>query len=130
MTRLLPTKIAGALAFLGVWASSVPADAAANSAEPAFVGSWAADRSWCDNDPGDTDQVPVRLTRRGLEGYENSCRFIRISEHGGVWQSRLRCEAEGNVYYERLNMRVARSQLVLMYPDRKGREARLFRCPR
>lgn len=112
------------------------ASVAANPAAPirpgsgpaSFVGLWAADAAWCANTAATTAQVPIRITTERFEGYENSCAVTGIRQAGDGYDAALSCEAEGETYQERVNLRVRDDRLTLTWSDRGTEPVHLVRC--
>ncbi len=86
--------------------------ASSHAGEPDYVGKWAYKLSWCNNKPGDTDQVPVNITRDGIEGLENFCRFVRASKRDNGWTIQTRCNGEGTTYNEKIHLSVRGDRLT------------------
>ena len=139
MTRLLILS-----AFFAVAACSSGEDAAA-PADPApvppveaetpapgpdagnFVGSWAAQASWCGNTTG--PERPIRITTTTFEGYENSCRISQVQQTNSAYEAVLDCTSEGTTTQERVRMRVVDDRLTLSWLDRAGSQSTEFvRC--
>jgi hypothetical protein len=93
-----------------------------------FVGTWAADETWCGNTPATTDQVPIRISALRFEGYENRCDITAIEQRGDSYDAGLTCEAEGMTSREAVNMRVVGDVLTLTWANRDGEPVRLVRC--
>jgi hypothetical protein len=93
-----------------------------------FVGTWAAEASWCENTSATTAQVPIRITAERFEGYENRCDITAIEQTGGSYDASLSCEAEGVTSQETVNMRVAGDRLTLTWADRGGEPVTFVRC--
>jgi hypothetical protein len=113
------------LAFwIGSWLLAVLP--AASAQQPGYVGRWAAERSWCANRPGTTDELPVRFSARAFEGFELSCRFVRVEGGKGRWEIAARCEGEGMTEQRRFVLVRDRKGLVWREPGRP--DFRLVRC--
>lgn len=69
------------------------------SAEPLYVGVWAADEEACNAAPGEPG--PVEFTRNQFLGHENTCDILS-SEEGtdGGWRLEMSCFAEGEMIVE------------------------------
>jgi hypothetical protein len=98
----------------------------ARAAEP-WVGTWAAERSWCRSEP-DAEERPIVITSKGYEGLENRCRFTRVEKRGERWHLQARCRGEGETYRERYIYRMRGKNLVITYPDRGGAAYTFVRC--
>jgi hypothetical protein len=72
------------------------------AAEP-WEGVWATEASWCGNKPGETDAVPVTITRTFVEGYENRCDVTKVTriQRMDAWVLDLGCSGEGEEYSTR-----------------------------
>ena len=77
-----------------------------------YIGKWAYKLSWCNNRPSDTDQVPINVTKGGIEGLENFCRFVRVSKRDNGWTIQTRCNGEGTTYNEKLLLSVQGNRLT------------------
>lgn len=66
------------------------------TAEPLYVGVWAAKKSWCGVAPGSAVPSPIEITREAFIGYENRC-VTNSAEEGtdGGWRLKWTCAAEG-----------------------------------
>jgi hypothetical protein len=99
---------------------------AAHAAEP-WVGTWAAEKSWCRSK--EFEERPIVITRKGYEGLENRCRFTSIEKRGSKWHLRARCSSEGRSYRERYIYELRGQKLVIIFPDRGDGEETFVRCP-
>lgn len=98
------------------------------SPEPApfYVGQWAADPVWCNDQ---TDGFPITITEDRFEGRENICEMatIQSTPEGGA-TAQLTCQSEGETTQEPITFAQAGDQIAIVWPDR-GTEATLFsRC--
>jgi hypothetical protein len=86
------------VAVLGLMLSTV----CASAAEP-WEGLWAAEASWCRNSPGETDQVPVRYSRTGIEGLESACSLTKVTrlQKVNAWILDQSCSGEGESWSAR-----------------------------
>ncbi|MEZ5841497.1 MAG: hypothetical protein R3D02_14070 [Hyphomicrobiales bacterium] len=91
-----------------------------------FEGKWAAEAAWCKNKPSMTDQVPIKVSRKGIEGYESSCPFTSVTQKGGSYVARAKCSGEGETWTETYVMKVEGNKLTLTYED--GSATQYVRC--
>ncbi|SEG64311.1 hypothetical protein SAMN04488144_1326 [Methylobacterium sp. 190mf] len=96
----------------GAGGSPGPHNFGARSETPAYVGKWAYRLSWCGNDPGFTDEVPIVLTADKLVGYENECRFKKVVADADGWSVEAMCEGEGRTYRDVFHLRVQGDRLT------------------
>lgn len=99
---------------------------AAAAQQPAYVGGWAGEASWCRNKPGTTDELPMRFSARGFEGHEIRCSFDRIAGGAGRWDISATCHGEGMT--EKRRMSLTREGDVLIWSERGKPTLRLARC--
>ena len=93
-----------------------------------FVGLWAADLAWCSNTPATGDRVPIRITPTRFEGYENRCDILEVRESGGVYDTDMRCTAEGTTSDQTIRMLVQGDAMDLTYVSAGGGKVQLNRC--
>lgn len=91
-----------------------------------FVGSWAADVSWCARPQG--DQRPIEITPLRFEGYENSCVIASVDELANGYVATLECQSEGTTRRERVQMNVVTDTMTLRWLDRPGPPIVLHQC--
>ena len=76
----------------------------AEGAAPAWEGIWAAEADWCRfaDKVGSHTPAPIALSRRSVDGYENSCAVTSVSQIGELraWRLGLECQSEGASYDE------------------------------
>ena len=106
--------------------SSLACVQAASAQQPGYVGRWANEASWCRNTPGTTDELPVRFSARGFEGFEIGCRFDRIRGGAGEWDISATCHAEGMIEKRRITLR--REGEALVWIERNQETQRMVRC--
>lgn len=99
---------------------------AASAQQPGYVGRWAPEASWCRNAPGTTDELPMRFSARGLEGFEMACQFDRIRGGAGEWDISATCRGEGMTEKRRIMLR--REGETLVWTERKRDTLRMVRC--
>ncbi|WP_375202194.1 hypothetical protein [Hyphococcus sp.] len=96
-----------------------------NTLPPLFIGIWAADPAWCDNDEGEPG--PIEFTSDRFLGYENSCDIASAVEGtDGGWSLDLRCVAEGDVHEETMDVDIDGDMLRIARND--GDLIELTRC--
>ncbi|HOV03563.1 MAG TPA: hypothetical protein PLJ34_02095 [Hyphomicrobiales bacterium] len=98
---------------------------AALAAEP-YEGKWAAEAAWCRNTPATTDQVPITVSARGIEGYESSCPFTSVTRKDGNYVAKAKCSGEGETWTETYVMAVEGRTLTLTYED--GSSVKFVKC--
>jgi hypothetical protein len=102
--------------------------AAQSGGQPAYVGRWTDQPSWCRNRVG-TDELPLVIRARSLEGVEWACTFQQISGAHPEWRVTARCNGEGMTNRERFVFRMDGNAMRLTYVDRGNRTHRVIRCP-
>jgi hypothetical protein len=102
---------------------------AQSGGQPAYVGRWADQASWCRNRLGTTDEIPFTISARGLEGMEWGCRFLQVTGSHPQWRITASCSGEGMTNRERFIFRVEGNVLRFTYVDRGNRTDRAVRCP-
>ncbi|MBL8569205.1 MAG: hypothetical protein JNK84_08975 [Phreatobacter sp.] len=123
--KALPIAIAALAAIPGGSSDALAQPASA----PGYVGRWAAEASWCRNRPGTTDELPIRLTARGMEGMENSCRFTRIEGASPEWRVARTCQVEGMTQRDRIVLRREGNSLRITYRGPANDSVLYVRCP-
>ena len=91
-----------------------------------FVGSWAADVSWCATPQG--ANRPIEITSTRFEGYENSCEIAAVEEVADGYVATLACLSEGTARSERVRFQVTDSIMRMTYLDREGDPVTLRKC--
>jgi hypothetical protein len=86
----------------------------AQAREP-YEGIWAAEAAWCKNKPFESDDTPIVIRRRRLEGLENRCTFVSIAKRGEVWRVRAVCRGEGMTERRRFAFQRRGAQLVIRW---------------
>jgi hypothetical protein len=94
--------------------------------QPAYVGRWASEAAWCRNKLGTTDEIAMRFTARGVEGFEFACTFDKVGSGNGRWDIAATCRGEGMTEKRRLNL--IRDGDVLVWSERGKPTLRLARC--
>lgn len=100
--------------------------AAAGAQQPGYVGNWASEASWCRNKLGTTDEIPLRVSARGVEGFEFRCSFDRVSGKDGRWDVTATCQGEGMT--EKRRIRLVRDGDAMTWSERGKDAQRLVRC--
>jgi hypothetical protein len=127
-----PTYARELRGFFGVAFRRCPAEAVPHRAssapaadtQPAYVGLWARQKSWCSD-----DDRRIRFTLRGTEEVESACDFDRIEGGNGRWSVRQTCHVEGSKTRSRMEISVEGDRMTLAFPDRQGSRTRVVRCP-
>ncbi|KRE13775.1 hypothetical protein ASE66_16455 [Bosea sp. Root483D1] len=94
--------------------------------QPAYAGRWASEAGWCRNKLGTTDEIPMRFTARGVEGFEFACTFDKVGGGNGRWDIAATCRGEGMTEKRRINL--SRDGDVLVWSERGKPSRRLSRC--
>lgn len=123
--KALPIAIAALVAAPGSWNNAV----AQPAGEPGYAGRWAYQAGWCRNRPGTTDELPMRVTARGMEGMESSCRFTRIEGGSPEWRVARTCQVEGMTQRDRIVLRREGNSLRITFPGRGNESVLYARCP-
>jgi hypothetical protein len=106
---------------------------AAGHAAPAYEGRWGDTLASCRNTrAGNTDDLPIVITRRLIETFAASCRVLSVKREGAGWRLRTSCRDEGQTETEPRTMntvmlRVSGNRLSMR--DMNGLQT-LIRCPR
>lgn len=119
---LLATAVSAAIS--GGWSDAI----AQPAGQPGYVGRWTDQPNWCRNREG-TDELPLVISARGLEGVEWSCRFEQVTGSHPEWRVAARCRGEGMTNRERFVFRLEGNGMRLTYVDRGNRTHRVVRCP-
>lgn len=109
--------------------AGVPLEPAIDEAErhPDYVGVWAPDLAWCENETG--AEVPIQITPDTFGGYENPCEITQIDETGQrEWQAELSCTADGEAESRRITMAVEGNTMDIVYHDIEDQRISHFRC--
>ncbi len=113
---------------LGALAAAPGMVAAQSGGQPAYVGRWTEQPAWCRNRVG-TDELPLVIHARRLEGVEWACTFQQVNGTHPEWRVTARCNGEGMTNRERFVFRVEGNAMRLTYVDRGNRTHRVTRCP-
>jgi hypothetical protein len=101
-------------------------------AAPAYEGRWGDTLASCRNTrAGNTDHLPIVITRRSIETFAASCRVLSVKRQGTGWRLRTNCRDEGQTETEprTLDTVVLRvSGNTLSMRDMNGSQT-LMRCP-
>ncbi|WP_439573023.1 hypothetical protein [Phreatobacter sp.] len=116
------------LAGLGVVLGGGVGAAAQPGGQPAYVGRWADQQGWCRNRVG-TDELPLTIRQRSLDGVEWACRFVQVTGSPPEWRVTARCEGEGMTNRKRFIFRVEGNRMRMTYVDRGNRTFSAVRCP-
>lgn len=113
-------------------APAPPSPPGANPAMPGsgpatFVGTWAAETSWCANTTG--DRRPITITTMRFEGYENSCAISSLDQVADGYEATLACQSEGVTTRERIRLTAQGETLRLTWLTRENAVVVLRRCP-
>jgi hypothetical protein len=122
--KALPMAVAVLTVVAGGWSGAL----AQPASQPGYVGRWTDQPSWCRNRVG-TDELPLVIGARNLEGVEWACRFEQVSGSHPEWRIAARCQGEGMTNRERFVFRVEGNAMRLTYVNRGNRTHRLVRCP-
>ena len=101
-------------------------------AAPAYEGRWGDTLASCRNTrAGNTDDLPIVITRRSIETFAASCRVLSVKRQGTGWRLRTSCRDEGQTETEPRNLdtvvlRVSGNRLSMR--DMNGSQT-LTRCP-
>ena len=95
------------------------------AAEP-YEGAWAAKVAWCGHSSSQTDEVPITISSKGLEGYEYGCSFASVNKLGNAWIATMVCGAEGENWVETMRMTVSGNTLTLKADGKRG--VKFIRC--
>ena len=112
----------------GTLLGGVAGAAAQPGGPPAYVGRWANQPAWCRNRVG-TDELPLTIRQRSLDGVEWACRFVHVTGAHPEWRVTARCEGEGMTNRERFVFRVEGNRMRMTYLDRGNRTFTAVRCP-
>ena len=106
-------------AFLFIASSAaVVLPAQSQTGQPAYVGRWSYDPAYCHNKPGSGDELPMVVTRKGIQSTQGSCSFRRITGGNGFWRAQIACNDVGGMGDNRnLEIRVQGQTLTLTYRD-------------
>jgi hypothetical protein len=74
---------------------AAPADAAAATGTPAFVGTWATDAAACTVSQ-DEQSAPMVLTEKGFDQHESHCTFSKVEAGEKSWTVSADCSVEGD----------------------------------
>lgn len=96
------------------------------TATPAFVGTWAADASWCANATG--AERPIVVTETEFRGYENTCQITQLQPGDRDWTATFVCQSEGVTSSHPVGIVADETQLRITYLD-EGRSTTWGRCP-
>ncbi len=122
--KALPIAVAALTAIPGECSGAL----AQSASQPGYVGRWAEQPGWCRNRVG-TDELPLVIAARSLEGVEWACRFEQVSGSHPEWRITARCQGEGMTNRERFVFRVEGNAMRMTYVDRGNRTYRAVRCP-
>jgi hypothetical protein len=115
MLRHLRSKVLIALAL------SACSLAAANAANPAYVGVWGTSIPGC-KAPSDSSGAPIRITAKRIDVFESRCDMRGIKRVNGAWTAKVRCqaagEADGNA---RVTLWASRNLLTLKWSTSTSR---------
>ncbi|MGN6461046.1 MAG: hypothetical protein ACTHLY_07535 [Pseudolabrys sp.] len=94
LVRILsPFKKGGLAAILFSALTLAPAFAQVPSAAQ---GRWSEDPAWCANTAQDgTDEMPITITKDGIETFASSCRVLSATRQGDIWRLKTTCRDEG-----------------------------------
>lgn len=109
--------------------AGVPLEPAIDEGErdPDYVGVWAPDLAWCENETG--AEVPIQITPDTFGGYENPCEITQIDETGRQeWETDLSCAGEGQVESRRITMAVEGNRLDVVYHEIADERISYYRC--
>jgi len=109
--------------------AGVPLKPAINEIErqPAYVGIWAPNLAWCENQAG--AEVPIQVTPATFAGYENSCEITQIDETARQeWQADLTCTGEGQSESRRITMAVEGNRMDVVYHEIADQRVSYYRC--
>lgn len=92
---------------------------------PAYVGSWAAERSWCANTLG--PERPIMVTETTFNGYENTCQITQLEPTEEGWNAVFVCQAEGTTSNRSVRMVADDGRLEITWLD-EGYAVEWNRC--
>ena len=98
------------------------------AAEDPWVGTWAAEAEWCENDDT-SEEGPVHIEPEGYYGFEAQCRYEVVRRTGAAsWRIDADCTAGGRPYRETLLYALDGDLLRVTYLDRDGENVTFRRC--
>lgn len=103
-----------------------PAGPAAPEPPPAFVGTWAAEPSWCSNSIG--PERPITVSETTFQGYENTCEITELQPTEAGWDATFACQAEGQASSHPVQIEANRERLEITWVS-EGYDVEWRRCP-
>lgn len=97
---------------------------ASASADPAYVGTWAADLAQCSIGQ-DKEEAPLVLKPKGYDQYETHCTFKSVDAKADQWKVAADCSVQGDA--QAFNMTLTVSGDTLTIADDNGTQD-LLRC--
>ena len=94
--------------------AAVMLPAQSQTGQPAYVGRWSYDPAYC---KGTGDELPMVVTRKGIQSAQGSCSFRRITGGNGLWRAQIACNVEGMRDNRNLEIRVQGQSMTLTYRD-------------
>lgn len=122
------STIASLVVIVAAWDCAGKVTAQAQAGDAPYVGRWAEEPELCRHQAGSPDDT-TRVSTRGMEAPETSCRFDRIRGGGGRRRIAMTCQGEGMTSREQAEFRVSGSTMQIKYLDRHNATAKFTRCP-
>lgn len=94
------------------------------AADPAYVGTWAADLAQCSIGQ-DKEEAPLVLKPKGYDQYETHCKFKSVEAKADQWKVAADCSVQGDT--QGFNMTLTVSGDTLTIADDNGTQD-LLRC--
>lgn len=107
-------------------ATSSGARAPAAEPPPAYIGTWVADLSWCQNTVG--PERPIEVTATEFRGYENTCQIVDVAQSADGWEATFNCQAEGQASTHPVGIEADGNRLEISWRN-EGYSVEWRRCP-
>ncbi len=88
--------------------------APSTSANPAYVGTWAANPAAC-KVPQDRQGAPMVLRRKRYDQHEAHCAFKSVRRSSNAWWVSAQCLVEGSKQADRFTLRLKGDTLVMAH---------------